>query len=430
MKKVILLFALISFSLSATYAAENKVFDFEVYVLDQPDDDVEVYGRFTANEGKFGGIELIFYKSKYSYSIRSIEDIEDYAMTPNNESRKTESDNIRAIIQMFVKPALDFEGKIRLKGKLKHMYNMQKSGEPLYKIIEEPLDFTLPENGRRNFVIEPEVGSDEIRFAIIGNYRKKIMSDFSRPTGAKFNIFYSLFNSETNRYDIENDVCNINYLPSEKGNNLVCTHSRMFQLEDNDSLLYIVEYNLENVTKDKNGLLELSINVERNYIVNPIRYYEDPEDSSPDDRHYGTGTRTIETTKSIDGKSHKIKARIEDGRITEFTWDNIRLTAGDIIQNWRDIVTILRQIETTGNYKYKRPRINSTEDSSKSSQIYGLLNTPSNFTGDKVKRTAYSKTIRFLPNEKIEINIPFSKKDPIPFEAYEIIKLTLQENYK
>ncbi|MFH2036464.1 MAG: energy transducer TonB, partial [Candidatus Zixiibacteriota bacterium] len=137
---------------------------------------------------------------------------------------------------------------------------------------------------------------------------------------------------------------------------------------------------------------------------------------------YCEGNRQIDQRVTISGKSRQIKAEIDNGEVIRFQWDNIKLTDADVNKNWDDIVSILKIIDEN-KYDYIPPEVSEQNSQNTTTNINGLLNSPENYTGDKIKTTSFSKAINIVPGEKTELDIPF-KDCPLPFSAREYISLS------
>ena len=427
MRALILITALMIF-LSTAISAEREIFDIQVSVDDPGnDDDALVYGVFSAEEGGYGGMELIFYKDIYSYSIRAIENVSDFAMDPKRNIR-TKEENILMIVDIFLKPERTNEDNIQLDGYMKTMLNTSKKGEPLFRLSNEPLEFVVPVNVDKNLMIDPGEPGRLIKLNLnVQSGQKKTRKVVQ--SNIDYGALYSLYNKDKSRFETTDEPCRLSFMPSAKADEMLCSHDRMFYLDDGDSLLYMVTYNLEDADQNDDGSVNLSFAVKRYYFLNPQRYFE-MADNGVENRNidYGGDERSIDCTKAINGKKRHVKAEINNGTVTFFQWDNIKFTDRDIVKNWDDIVAILRKIETTGEYSYLPPR-SSIDDSGSDRTVAGFLNSPANYTGDKIVTTGYSKSITIQPWETAEIEIPFTRDNLLPFDGYEIIKLNKPDEY-
>jgi TonB family protein len=351
-------------------------------------------------------------------------------MAPGTDDDKMDlgSGNVLAIVNLYVKPELTGDNKIRLKGKLKKMFNTKRSGEPLFKMSEEKLDFKIENNGEKIFTIEPESGGEKIRFKLTGN-SKNGKFQYTNNGIIAYKALYSLYNEETNKYDIDNDTCFLSFIPGGNKDEMICSHRKVYRLKNGDSLLYMVVYNIDDAVSGKNGSVDITISVNRHFFLNPTKYYVDKPDKVGSARIYGTGRRTIDIEKAINGKPRHIKAEIMDGQVVSFKWDNILFTNQDILKNWNDIVSILQSIETTGDYMYRPPDIDTYESVSGHQPNLDLLNSPANYTGEKVVITTYKKAISVQSGRNVAIEIPFGDNSLLPFDAHEIITLRNPEEY-
>jgi TonB family protein len=430
MKYIVFILAAVMLSGTTVLAVTStEDFGFNVYVLDGLDDDLEIYGRFSAAEGEYGGMELVFFGEKYSYSIRALEKIDDMTETMDAESLTFGSTPVLMVIHLFVKPILDKDNKIRLTGIMKKMYNTRKTGEPLFQYDEEKLDFTLFSGEAKLFSVKPLIADKTINFKLEAEARKSVEL-YGDNEGLSFDMVYSLYDVDHSRFAIEKDICRLNLDKSGNEGRTVCNAKKLFYLNNGDSLLYLTVYSIKNYRRSEDGAMNVNFHIKRHFYLNPssfYREYEGEEELSGD--NYGTGQRTIDRSVKIDGEKCRVKAEISDGVVSGFQWNNIKLTKLDIVLNWTDIVAILKQIESTGDYSYKKPVIDYPITEHKSDLDEGMLSSPANYTGQKIRTAAYSKSLTVMAGEKAEIEIPFTDNSLLPFNAKEIIVFDNPEKF-
>lgn len=410
--------------LAISVSAGDGEYDIEVSVEDIHDDEVEVYGAFSASENQFGGIELVFYKDVYSYSIRAIESVRDLMTSPMSSTVRAQDRNVVQIVRIFLKPTPVGNNQVRLSGNMTVMVNTAEKGEPLFRLMEKPLEFTMVDNQQELLTVDPGTPGRKVDLALV----LRVKEDPDRTvagTEIRFSAYYSLFNEDKNSFEIENEPCRLTFDPGESDRNGLCRHSRVYNLDNGDSLLYIVDYDIDAGRQLADGTIDFTVAVRRFFFENPTSLFSKGGDNSTGADGYGDGHRSVDCVVSVNGKDRRVRAEIEDGRITDFMWDNIRLMPTDIVRNWDDIVGLLKRIETTGDYAYRQPTLNDTGGAAPGSTLRGFLASPDNYTGDRVSTTTYSKSISVSRREDTEIQIPFTGNHRLPFDGYEIIRLEM-----
>lgn len=263
-----LIIALIILSLPASATGKTE-FDFNVYVLDDSkDSDVDVYGVFTAAEGEYGGIELVFYDEGYNFSIKAIDDIQDLASKLKSDNIVMGSNKVFLLIHLFLKPTLTKNKEIQINGIMKKMANVRKSGEPLFEYSEEELDFALANNGEKLFEVASAIPDKNIRLKLsvqsTGMPIKTIDKD-----DITFETEYSLYNVSDSRYEINDEKCKLKLVMDGKDKKWYCSHQKIFDYQRNDSILYSIYYDIPDYEIDSQGMLTLVFNVSRTYAINP-----------------------------------------------------------------------------------------------------------------------------------------------------------------
>ncbi|MFH2035950.1 MAG: hypothetical protein ABIJ45_06065, partial [Candidatus Zixiibacteriota bacterium] len=264
MKKILIIISLLLLGSTIVGAFDNPDFNIKIYVIEEDNDnDIDVYGQFATEEGKYGGIELIYYRDTYSYSIKSIDNIEDLLMDLENPDIDMGS-NIDMVIRVFLKPVLTENGMIHLTGRLQKMINTKSSGDPSFTVENEKIDLTLPNNGTRLFEIKSPQSDRTHKFELeVNSLMTKEYSSYS--DDFSLNASYSLYNESDQRFEVEDDVCTLKPLKKIKDNDLLCSHYKTFRLLDGDSLLYLVTYNVENINERSDGSYDLTVLVNRHY---------------------------------------------------------------------------------------------------------------------------------------------------------------------
>jgi hypothetical protein len=233
---------------------------------------------------------------------------------------------------------------------------------------------------------------------------------------------FSLFNEDDGRFEIEGEPCELEVIPSRQPDDPSCTHRRMFRLANEDSLLYLMTYHLDDVSQLDGGLIQITLTVERWFFVNPKRYFTAEVPEGVEGKTYGSGYRETRSTITIDGKKRRIEAEIDNGTVVGFKWDNILLTKSDIVRNWNDVVAILTQVED--QFLYRPPRLEGRSEPSHASLAQGLIKSPANYTGSKVTSTTYTKSFTLEPRQDAEIDIPLGRKSLLPFSAREVVRMS------
>jgi hypothetical protein len=407
------------------FGMKRQDYEFRISVNEPTKDDIDIYGKFTAEEGKFGGIEIAFYGSKYSYSLREIEDPREIDESAGSTNFTGYPENVRTVVKLFVKPTLGSSNKIVLSSKMITMKNKNKGGKPEFEISRLSFTREVSDHGETYFTVPTEPGKEAIMLKLETIIIKRLFKDISLDT-LSFDARYCLYDRTNDRYDVKDEKCRLYYNDPASDAKPGCTHHKTYHLKNGDSLLYMVQYRIEDVEFDNGRPAGITLNVKRYYIMNPINYYSNLGDIDDTDTANVGPYRTIDIEKSINGKKREVHAIIDKGRIVEFRMDDIELLDKDIIANWDDVVTILRQIETTGKYKYLPPLIESPfvkyeDDANQSS----LLNDPDNYTGDFVKMSAFSKKIAFDSSQEIKIEIQYGEDNYLPFSASESIIIDL-----
>lgn len=422
MRTVLLMILAMLVPWSVTHADVGPTFDFKVYVLDpEQTDDVDVYGTFSAKDGQYGGIELAFYRDRGTYAIRAIDDMSDVAELPKEEMRRHEEDGIDFILRLFISPTQTSDGSAYLSGVAMLMENTSVSGPPLYRISEEPFSGVLAIAADTVLTFTAKSSGRQIKLGLGVNVRGA-RSATSGGDDGRFTMLFSLFNEDARRFEVENEPCDLPFLTESKSDGDGCTHRHMFRLENGDSLLYLMTYRFDDVSELDGGLVQITLTMERWFFVNPKRYFTGEVPEGGGGRTYGTGYRETKTTMSIDGKKRRVEAHIDKGTVVKFKWENVELTKSDIVKNWNDVVAILTQAEGH-QFLYRPPRVDHLDEDSQAGLTHGLLGSPVNYTGSKVKSTTYSKTFTVEPRQDVEIDIPLGRGSLLPFKAREVVKM-------
>ena len=417
----LLMAVLFAVVLQAADKAEVKV---KVRMLNEPghDDEVEVYGSFSAREGEYGGMEIAFYEEAFniSYSLRELSDIGDLAESLAPDGSRIGAGDIALAVNLFLKPHLSENGNIRLTG-IKRTINKNDAGNG-FLVNEEPLDILVANRGKEVITVDCDLFDDLLQLELTAELREP-PKPHGRGDEFTLRAYYSLYNEDDQVYLCRDDTCCLAFTPGARFDNPVCGHQTMVYEDNGDSLLYLVRYNIEDIYRRDGGTVDITLAVDRHYILNPVSFFTLPDEPTGEPEISSPGTREIDRKTTINGKSRKVYAEIDDDRVKRFRLDNIDFLARDIIANWDEIVSILKTIETTGNHKYRKPRLPKLDRIAGQGAARSIFNNPDNFAGDRISSTSFSKTITVYPRDNIEIEIPFGKNTPFSFRAREYISL-------
>lgn len=427
MHKLLVLISVLFIPCFSVRAETASTVDFRIFVSGQQEQQgAEIYGSFSAKEGQYGGLEIVFFRELGKYSVRAITDIGSYAARSNEKNSHYGADYVDVILNIFVRPVLTKNGDIQISGSYRMFENTTSGDEPLYGISEDLFTGVVANGGDTVLAFYSKPSGREINLKLVAETRDQ--AHLAADSGSiVFDALFSLYNEDDNRFEIEDEPCNLWFNESDDQSETRCFHRHMFHLGNGDSLLYLVVFNLETAYRRNDGMVQLELIVDRWFFLNPEKFFTDQSPSGVKGATFGEGNRSLETTISIDGKKRRVEAEIEEGTVVGFKWDSDRFSKADIIANWNDVVSILTQIEK-GRHIYRPPQGGLEKGASHFGRTKDLIGSPINYTGSSVTSAKYSKAIMVSPVQELIVEIPITKGNLLPFKAHETIIIRQSEN--
>lgn len=427
MHKLLVLISVLFIPYFSVRAETPPTVNFQVFVSGQHEKQgAEIYGSFSTKEGQYGGLEIVFFRELGTYSVRAITDIGSYAARSNEKNSHYDTGYIDVILDIFVMPVLTKNGDIHISGSYRIFENTASGDEPLYGISEDLLTGVVANGGDTVLTFYSKPSGKKINLKLVAETSDQ--SHLAADSGnLLFDALFSLYNEDDNRFEIENQPCKMWFNESKDQSDARCFQRHIFHLDNEDSLLYLVVFNLENAYRRNDGMVQLKLNVDRWFFLNPEKFFTEQSPSGVKGATFGEGERSLETTISIDGKKRRVEAKIKEGTVVGFKWDSDRFSKADIIANWNDVVSILTQIEKS-RYIYRPPQGGLEKGVPHFGRTKDLIGSPINYTGSSVTSTKYSKTVMVSPAQELIIEIPISKGSLLPFRAHETIIMRQSEN--
>jgi hypothetical protein len=420
MQKLLISISVLFISCFSVRAETPSTVNLQVFVSGQHEKQgAEIYGSFSTKEGQYGGLEIVFFRELGKYSVRPITDMGSYVARSNEKNSHYDTDYIDAILNIFVMPVLIKDGDIHISGSYRIFENTASGDEPLYGISEDLFTGVVANGGDTVLAFYSKPSGKKINLKLVAETSDQ--SHLAADSGdILFDALFSLYNEDNNRFEIENEPCKLWFNDSNDQSDARCLKKHIFHLDNGDSLLYMVVFNLEKAYRRNDGMVQMELIVDRWFFLNPEKFFTDHSPSGAKGATFGEGHRSLETTISIDGKKRRVEAEIKEGTVIGFKWDGDRFSNVDIIANWNDIVSILTQIEK-GKYIYRPPQGGLEKGASHFGRTKDLIGSPINYTGSSVTSTKYKKEIMVSPVQELIIEIPISKGSLLPFRAHETI---------
>lgn len=274
MSKTVLITIMLALTSAASALAGSAMFEISVKIDYDGDNNHQIgTGMILIQEDDFANINVVVFENN---SLR-ISTSQGRGRTGNLFDRQGKvivKDELAGMIDLSLSPREAGRGDTRVEGQLEVMSRKPGHDKPTFEFNTEPINYVARNNDPYKMSLEIGNGVTRLELSVrnASTSRSASSNRFFRTDGVVFESEYSLYNRDDSKYEVQGRACRLDANSGGDEEDADCSWYAFFPEGQNDSLLYWVTYNIDDIDWIDDTSFDVTIDFSRLYAKNPEKF--------------------------------------------------------------------------------------------------------------------------------------------------------------
>ncbi|MBN2225989.1 MAG: hypothetical protein JW763_01360 [candidate division Zixibacteria bacterium] len=226
-------------------------------------------GGFIVTEDQYGMVSFSFYRDATDFSISSVGATQipvTYLLFDRKPSARP--GNLEHMAEMYIRPAVQSDGRIALSGVIKTMSAVGDGDDPLFRYDESKINLTLDNGGKQTVTITSDKNGRAVMADIFVNSDDPLVYAANAKHMLLLKADYRLYNTDRNVFEVNSCKCTLGFpLDGSSGEPGECTFGTTIMKPSGDSVMLMTRFKIRTVALSRGDGTIITVDDDRSWSV-------------------------------------------------------------------------------------------------------------------------------------------------------------------